>query len=65
MQDIIKLIETAKHAQTFSPEDKLTELISSYDDGELDFSELELVSAAGGVSYQDFLKRAKSVERSN
>lgn len=44
-----------------APEDELTKLISQFgeEEGELDQDEMELVTAAGGMSYAQFLKNMK------
>lgn len=42
-----------------NPKDELSIILSSYESLELDLGELELVSAAQGVNYQNFLNKVR------
>ena len=42
-----------------NPKDELSMLLLEYENQELDLEELELVSAAGSVNYQEFLNKIR------
>lgn len=57
------LKEVSEFQKVVLPKDELTRLIEKYDDeeDELAGEEMELITAASGMTYMDFLKRIKEL----
>lgn len=57
MEEILSILA---EIQTFYPDDELTTLINQYISPEIDEDDLDMVYAAGKVSYRDFIQRLLS-----